>query len=148
MLKVEKREPKKFPFFDTSKNFTMTGLLERARRDIERITSNKETGWGVEMTFVAPDSTSATVVGTHTKHHLKIDTDGDPVSSKVAHVAVSEKVLIDAGYPLRNVAGEVDLRKHKVTVKDSTGNDCTYVINVWFPDETIGLIVINLGDYE
>jgi hypothetical protein len=67
-------------------------LRDRAKSDIEFITSN-ENDFGIEMTFTAPTSETAIVAGLHTKHWLNIDTDGNTVSSKKAHVSVSEKFL-------------------------------------------------------
>jgi hypothetical protein len=123
------------------------GLIDQAKKDIERITSNARE-FGVSMLFLAPTSETATISGLHTKHHLGIDQDGNMINSKTSKISVSEKFLTDSGYPVRNVAGEVDLRGHKVTVKDSTGSDCTYVIRQWFPDETIGLITCIMSDFE
>jgi hypothetical protein len=122
-------------------------LLDQIKKDIEDITGNPNE-FGREIIFVAPDESMATVTGLHTKHHLGIDTDGNPVNSKNAHISISEYYLALQDYPVRNQAGEVNLKNHKVTVKDSTGNDCTYVIREWFPNETIGLITCILGDYE
>lgn len=123
------------------------GLREQAKKDTERITSNLNE-WGIEMTFVAPTLETATIKGIHSKHHLGIDTDGNAVNSKKAHVSFSEKFLIDANYPVRNANGEVDLTGHKVSVKDSTGITKNYIMISYFPNETIGLITCILADYE
>lgn len=123
------------------------GLIDQAKKDIEQITSNSNE-FGVSMTFTAPTSKTATVTGLHKKHHLGIDPEkGVAVNTKTASVSVSEKFLADAGYPVRNGNGVVDLKKHLVAVKDSTGTTETYIIEQWFPDETIGLIVCTLGTY-
>lgn len=122
-------------------------LIAQAKKDSEKITSNSN-GWAVQMTFTAPDSTTATINGIHSKHHLGVDTDGNMVNSKKAHVSFSEKFLTDLGYPVRNAAGEVALTGHKVSVKDSTGIVKNYIMFSFFPDETIGLIVCILNDYE
>jgi hypothetical protein len=123
------------------------GLIDQAKSDIARFTSNTDE-FGVSISFTSPASDTATVVGLATKHHLTISTEGTPVNGKNAHISVSESKLIDAGYPVRNGNGEVDLKRHRVSWKDSTGNVRNYVINQWFPDETIGLIVCILGDYK
>lgn len=121
------------------------GLLEMARQDLKDITSNLN-DFSVPATFVAPGGETITINVLHTKHHLKIDTDGNPVNSKNAHISFSESNMI--GYTVRNVSGEVNLKGHRVTVKDSTGVDKQYMIRQWFPDETLGLIVCILGDFE
>lgn len=125
-----------------------TGLIARAQRDTQRFTSNADSGFGLSITLTALDNTTATVVGIHAKHHLNVDTDGNVVNSKTAHVAISEALLIAANYPVRNSSGEVDLKNHKIQVVDSTGTSPTYLVQSWFPDETVGLIVITLEDFE
>jgi len=122
------------------------GLIDQAKRDIEQITSNL-TEFGVQLTLIAPSGAVAGVNGIHAKHHTGFDAEGFPVNSKIASVAISEQFLTDQNYPTR-INGEVNLRKHKVKAKDSTGVEYTYVIREFFPDETIGLIVCILGDYE
>lgn len=124
------------------------GLIAQIKNDIELITSNTD-GFGVSMTFTAPTSEVATINGLHKKHHLGIDQHlGTPVNTKTASVSFSEKFLIDVNYPVRNASGIVNLKGHLVAVKDSTGTIETYIIEQWFPDETIGLIVCILGTYE
>lgn len=124
------------------------GLIDIINRDIRKITTNLN-GFGVAIKVTTPDNvTSVDIVGLHTKHHLGIDTEGNQVNTKNAHIAISEQVLIDLAYPVRNLSNEVDLKGHKIIVKDSTGINRNYVIREWFPDETIGLIVCILGDYK
>ena len=126
----------------------MMGLIDIINRDIRKITTNLN-GFGVAIKVTTPDNvTSVDIVGLHTKHHLGIDTEGNQVNTKNAHIAISEQVLIDLAYPVRNLSNEVDLKGHKIIVKDSTGINRNYVIREWFPDETIGLIVCILGDYK
>lgn len=135
------------------------GLIAQAKADIERITSSLNE-WAVPITFVVPGSAfdltfdetlntdkMVTLKGLHTKHHLGITEDQRRVNTKNASVTIAEKFLTDIGYPVR-VNGEVQMRDHKVFVKDSTGTVCFYVIREWFPDETVGLIVFILGDAE
>ena len=71
-------------------------LIAQAKADIEQITYNQNE-FGVLITFTAPDDSTATVAGLHTKHHLGLDTDGNPVNSKNAHISFSEKNLTDEG---------------------------------------------------
>lgn len=121
-------------------------LLDQAKADIQQITSNIDE-FAREIIFVAPTSETVTINGLHTKHHLGVDNEGNMVNSKNAHLSFSEKLLTDEGYPVR-INGEVNLKGHKVTVVDSTGNPCTYVIRQWFPNESIGLITCILGGFE
>lgn len=124
------------------------GLIEQALQDIADITSDLDE-WGVSITLTSPDFNTATLNGFHTKHHLAINDQGKQVNSRSAHISFSEVNLYRANsvYPLRNEKKEVSLKGHKVTVNDSTGRTCTYIIREWFPDETIGLIVCILGDF-
>lgn len=124
------------------------GLTDRAKKDIERITSDLN-GFGVAMIFTAPTGETTDVVGIKKQHHLGIDPNlGTPINSKTATVSVSEKFLTDAGYPVRNADGIVAMQRHLVDVKDSTGISEKYIVEQWFPDETIGLIVFILGKYK
>lgn len=120
------------------------GLIEQAKSDIARFTSN-DREFGIELILTAPDGETATINGLHTKHHLSVDTDGNIVNAKNAHIAFSETIL--EGYPLR-INGEVNLNNHRISAKDSTGVLKHYKIKQWFPDETVGLIVCILQDYE
>lgn len=124
------------------------GLVDQAKADIEQITSTTD-DWAVSITLIAPTLETVTLTGLHTKHHLSIDVEsGKQVNAKNAHISVSEKFMTDALYPVRDLKGDVNLKNHRVRVKDSTGEVKDYVINQWFPDETIGLITCILGDYK
>lgn len=137
-------------------------LLERARADVKRIIENDEE-WGVAIEFASPSDSefdgsfeeafrgagsTAAVTGTHTKHHQSFDLEtGKDLNAKKASVTVVEQALTDLDYPVRE-NGEVDLKDHLVRVKDSTGTEYQYVVDQWFPDEALGLIVCILGKYE
>jgi hypothetical protein len=122
-------------------------LIAQAKQDVADITANSAE-WGLSITMTAPDETTATVTGLHTKHHMAVDTLGNPVNAKNAHASISEQHLVAAGYPVRNEQGEVSLYGHRVSVADSTGTVKHYTVKQWHPDETVGLIVMILDDYE
>lgn len=122
-------------------------LLAQAKADIEQITSDPN-GFSAQLTFTAPDASTATIRGLFTEHHLAIDTDGNQVNAKNSHISFSEKFLADAGYPVRNSGGKVFVKDHRVRVVVSGLNiDRTYIIRENFPDETVKLIVCILGDF-
>ena len=123
----------------------MIGLIDLAKRDVMKITSNAKTGFGVSVTFTAPTAETATINAMIMKHHTAIDELRNLVASRTAHVAFSEQLLVAAGYPVRNAKGMVSLKDHHVAYKDSTGVVGNYVIREWFPDETVGMIVGILG---
>lgn len=127
----------------------MGALIDIIKADIEDITSN-EGEYGTSMVFESPDaSQQITVSGLYTKHHIGINPEtGKQINVKNAHCSVSEKFFVDGGYVVRNSANEVLMKGHKVTVTDVSGITWTYVVQESFADETIGLIVFILGDFE
>lgn len=121
------------------------GLMDEINLDIQDITGNLNE-FGVSITFTAPTGETATVVGTASKHFMNFDFDtGKNVNSQNAHVTVSEAFLIAADYPVRNPAGNVNMKRHRVSYIDSTGAAGSYEILEQFPDQAIGLIVFILG---
>lgn len=123
------------------------GMIDQAITDIQRITSDAS-GFGVSLAFVDPDGDTATINGLHAKIHMAMDTEGNTVNSKKAHISFSEAELNAQGYVIRNAARECSMKDHKVTVSDSTGQSWQYIIREVYPDETVGLIVCILGDFE
>lgn len=122
-------------------------ILQAAMADAKKIVTSG--GFEVEIGLSTPSGDmSLQTKGSHSKHHLSFDTEGSQVSSKQAHVCVDEKVLSDNNYPVRNANGEVDLYKHKVVCADSSGVLKNYVVREQFPNETLGLIVLILGDWQ
>jgi len=113
-----------------------------------RTFSSDPLGFGKAISFTAPGGEIADAVGLTTKHHIGLDTDGNVVNSKNAHFSVSESILVEAGYPTRDASGEVNFAGHKVAIVDSTGLSKNYVIEEWFPDESIGVITCILGDFR
>ena len=126
----------------------MANIKDLAAADWHKITSNKASGFGYDISITTPDGAKTSViVGTTSKHHIGFDTEGALVNVKNVQISFSEQQLTEDSYPVRNVNNEVQLRGHKVVTKDSTGNDRNYIITENFPDETIGMIVCILGDY-
>lgn len=129
------------------------GLIERAQRDAKRFTTNTN-HFGVTITMTRPATAleaevTAEVKGYHIKHHTSWDPEsGEVIDGKRAHIAVSESELTEQGYPVRNSNGEVALLNDYVTVSDSSGVDKQYITRQTFPDETLGLIVMILSDFD
>ncbi|MBP1638973.1 MAG: hypothetical protein H6Q17_556 [Bacteroidetes bacterium] len=80
-------------------------------------------------------------------HHLSFDTDGAPVNSKQAHITVSEKILTDAGFTVRNSNNEVYLINAIVKFADFSGVEKSYTVKENFADDTLGVIFLMLGKY-
>ena len=123
------------------------GLIQQATDDWQRFSSDTDL-FGTSIDFEAPTSETATVVGIATKHNIGIDTEGNLINTKNAHISIAEKLLTDAGYPVRDTNGEVSLKGHRVDYVDSTGISKKHVIQQSFPDETVGMIVCILEDFE
>lgn len=124
------------------------GLIDQANKDIQQITSNSNE-FGVPIILTAPNGQVANIVGIHPKVHLGVGTEGNVISSKQARITFSEQAVKDANalYPLRGTNNLLDFRNHFFDVKDSTGILQRYQAQTVIPDETIGLILIILGDY-
>lgn len=121
-------------------------ILQRARLDAKRYVTSG--GFEETMTLTPVVGLPLTFTGYATKHWISLDSNGLPVNGKNAHVCVDESILIANNYPYRNAKGEVMLKRHKVDVQDSTGIVKNYVVDEQYPDETLGLIVLILGDYK
>jgi len=122
------------------------GLLDIAKADIQTITSNTAE-FGISVKLTAPSGETVTVDAYHAKHHTTVSEEGNIINGQMAHIAVSEALLVSP-YPVRNSENEVDMVEHLVNVADSTGVVKKYIIEQVFPDEAIGLIVLILGDFE
>lgn len=125
------------------------GLIEQAKADIEQITSDPDE-WAVRLRFTSRlTGISADVYGLHTKHHYGFNLDTQkPFNAKNAHCSTSEGPLTLLGYPVRNSDREVQMKGDKVDATDIAGNTWTYVIDECVPDETVGLLLFILGDWE
>lgn len=130
--------------------FSDMNILDLARTHLRQILGDTSTGFAVSITFISPTGETVTGTGTHAKIHQGIDPQsGASVNVKKAHVTVHEKAFfIENGYPVRNAQGEVFLRGHRVQVADVTGIVFTYAVDEWFPDQTLGAIVVILKDFE
>lgn len=123
------------------------GLIAQIKADIGQITSNSDE-FGVPIKFTSPGAVELNIVGLHTRIGIQVDTEGNAVNTPKSHVSFSEKFMTDSGYPVRNSNGEVDLDGHLVEATDSSGQLRTYKVQQSYEDETIGLIVCILSDYE
>jgi len=124
------------------------GLFDKAIADAQQITSNGN-DFAISCLFTSPTNETATVNVIHTKHNTGFDFDtGERVNSKIASIAVSEPLLNAEGYITRDGSDECTLKNHRVALKDSTGNIKEYLVSENYPDETLGLIVLILNDFE
>lgn len=125
----------------------MGSLLDLAKRDSKFFVTKGGFQESIELTTKSRDM-SVSLNGWATKHHISFDTDGNQVNSKNVHCTIDENELISLGYPTRNARNEIDFLKHFVSFKDSSDILRNYIVKEQFPDETLGLIVLILGDYN
>lgn len=122
-------------------------IFELAKRDAKRIVTSL--GFQESIELSTPDkSLTLSLTGFATKHWINFDTEGLPVDSKNAHVTIDESFLVLNNYPVRNNRGEIALKNHIIAFPDSSGLVKTYIVRRNLPDETLGLIVLILGDYN
>ena len=121
-------------------------MLTRARNDIKNIVEKGRFQEDIILTHPS-GAPVVNITGIHTKHWIQYDGEGNQYNGKNAHITISEKTLVDLGYPTRNQkTGNIDLKNHKVSVKDSSNVVKKYVITQVNPTETFGLIICILGD--
>lgn len=78
--------------------------------------------------------------------HMTIDTDGAVVNSKTAHISITEKSLIDANVCYRkNGDGEIYMRDFIIGFSDSSSRFAKYTVKEQYPDNTLGVIVLQLS---
>lgn len=123
-------------------------ILERAVRDANRIVMKG--GFQDDDILISNPDNSITVStpGFRTKHWINYDNEGNSSDTKNAHVCISESDLVLKGITVRNAIQEVALKNYFVQVKDNTGIVKKYVVRRNYPDETLGLIVLILGDTD
>lgn len=122
-------------------------ILQNAYRDANRIVM--QGGFQDDILISNPgNSITVSTTGFRTKHWINYDNEGNSTDTKNAHVCVSESDLVLKGITVRNNIQEVALKNYFVQVKDNTGILKKYVVRRNYPDETLGLIVLILGDTE
>lgn len=72
---------------------------------------------------------------------------GTPTVSKTARCMVSERALVAAGYPVRNTAGKVNMKGHRITFDDNNGEQVVFVVAEQYPNQLTGLIRLQLNDF-
>lgn len=122
--------------------------IEQARADMQVYLKGE---WAVDivLTAPAPGSEIATVKGFSSLHHFQIDPEtGIPVNSRNAHVSVSEAAILESNsdYPVRK-NDEPYLKGHLVRFSDASGKEHEFIIDQNFVNETLDIIVCQLGEY-
>ena len=129
----------------------MAGIL---LNHIRKSASLYVTKGGFEETISISTPPNATIpvsietTGLASKHWINYDENGVPIDTKNAHVCVSESEMLEKGLIVRNSNEEVYMIGYRISVRDSSNQLKEYVVTQQHPNETLGLIVLILGDYN
>jgi len=123
-------------------------LLEIARQDWLNITSSG--GFESEFTLTTPTaSNTATINGLVIHISAVFDFDsGAFTNSPRVRATFSEQLLTDLGYPVRNVNNKVNLLNHVFEYIDSTGVSKKFKVDENLPDQSVGIITLQLSEYD
>jgi hypothetical protein len=129
----------------------LDSLFDIIKRDAKFIVQSG--GYDIDIQITNIDgSQTANIRGWAVKVSGAFDSDGNQVNTKHVHITIDEDALTKLDYPVRtnkkNGIVEVDLMKHKVSFKDSSGQVKDYVVSQNVPDENLGLITLWLSDYK
>ena len=125
-------------------------LLENARK----MARQYATKGGFEETIFISTPPNAAITksiettGLASKHWINYDDNGAPINTKNAHICVSESDLNDKEMYVRNTNEEVQMYGYRVSVRDNSNALKEYKVIEQHPNETLGLIVLILGDYD
>lgn len=120
------------------------GLIENIKNDLLQITSNADE-FGQSIVLIDHEGTEITVNGFQTKHYTSIDPEGFKVNSLNASIAISEGNFINfPTYIYKNANNDVSFSGHTAKITDSNGLEQKYFVQQWFPDRSIGLLVLIL----
>lgn len=121
-------------------------LYDQAKQDLADITGNQDE-FGKVLKFVSRvGAVEAIINGLHARHHTAWNEQGEETNTITAHCSFSEQFLVDKSYPVRNAAGDVDMKGDIVYADDSAGINRKYKIQQVHPTETIGYIRCKLSD--
>ena len=128
-------------------------LRDTIRANNKRFLTSLRTADVCPVIFKTADkSVTVTVNAMCDKHSLKVDMEtGALVKGQTARVTVHEDALTDVGFPTRitkNGYSVLNLKECLVTFNQQAGIDFTGKISEIYPEETIGIIVCELKQYE
>lgn len=126
------------------------GIMSEAAEDVQDILNEE----GEDCIFTVTDGQtviSVTCKALPVAYHEKFESYGEPypdtVISKTARITVSELALNALNYPVRNNAGKVAMKGHRVTYTDISGEQAVYKVTEQYPNALTGLIRLQLGEY-
>lgn len=118
-------------------------ITQLAIRDSQSIVSNSnDFGEPVKLTSATGQVLNLTAIVN--KHYTGMDSDGFKVSAKQHSAVISENYLIESYYDYLTNLGEISFKGHTIETTDSANEKSLYLIQDWFPDRTVGIIVLIL----
>lgn len=123
-------------------------ILTLARRDWRRF---NKSAFQVSLAFQDPTTTqSATVLGKGQNNHGLVESEGTVAYGKIFHIAISEAELAEVNplYPIRDRSNKVSMHGHLVDFTDSNGTLLNYRVTEVLPDNTVGMIMLELEQVE
>lgn len=124
------------------------GLREQAADDVRRILESKDSGFGWDVTLIAPDGQSAALTGYSTDIHLLLDPDtGQTVSGRAVEASLPMAAIAEKG--IGTPTGEVRRAQRPWTIElnDIAGNPHKLKVIETHPDNALGVVVIRLEAY-
>lgn len=125
------------------------GLLERMRKDAQKIMNSDKFGFSTDITLVEPDGTEHSFKSIISVIHNLIDPDtGQPVSGYLATASINRLDLNDLGLTLPEGESSELERPWLVRETNIDGVVVTYKLVRAAPDEANGNILCDLGSYD
>lgn len=124
------------------------GLRTIAETDLGKILEDSTYGFGWSLTVTDPAGTAVPLTGFSNDISQVIDPDtGQPVSGRLASVAIRIGLLTDAGLGLPVGIADSSSKPWLVQFNDINGNAYTFKVMNSNPDRALGLVTCILGLY-
>jgi hypothetical protein len=125
------------------------GIMDDIQEDVRDILSDGD-DFALPVTFTSSEEPKVTVTcnALAFRHSLVVDPNtGLLVNGRNARVTVSELSLKALNYPVRNSNNVVAMKDHVLTWTDVSQQTRSYIVGQQFPDESTGLILLELSVY-
>lgn len=125
------------------------GLRDLASQDLNLIMSDKDTGFGWDITLTNPEQQTLIVVGFSNDIGKNIDPEtGTPVSGRSPTIAIPMKPLLDAGFEFPVGISDSSMKPWVVQFNDINGTPHKFKVAQTFPDRGLGIIECKLEAYR
>jgi hypothetical protein len=124
------------------------GLRDIAASDVIEIINDTETG-GDEITITSPAGVSETFNALTNDIHFAIDPEtGETVTGRQCSATVLSSDLVTAGFTDIKGIPDTNSRPWVVQMTDINGVTASFKVVESHPDNTIGLMILILGEYS